>query len=131
MPKLTATLSFDSVIMYFSTNEGKPKYYYKPIEITHEEEIEKWEEDIMEQNDNTKQIWIKNIYWKLDQISCVLVLRNQLWFEQNIGQIEHIWNIIEEERQTGYEHRCPNKRIKIEHSDLQLDTPLKCLIKLI
>jgi putative phage-type endonuclease len=123
--------NFKGVIMYFSTNEGKPKYYYKPIEITHEEEIEKWEEDIMEQNDNTKQIWIKNIYWKLDQISCVLVLRNKLWFEQNIGQIEHIWNIIEEERKTGYEHRCPNKRIKIEQPDLHIDTPLKCLIKLI
>ena len=125
--------NFKGIIMYFSTNEGKPKYYYKPIELTKEEDIEKWEETIMEeaQNDNSTQIWIKNIYWKLDQLSCVLVLRNHFWFEQNIGQIENIWNIILEERQRGYEHRAPNKRIKPEQNDLHDNqSSLKCLINI-
>ena len=29
-------------------------------------------------------------------------------------QLEKVWKIIEEERITGYEHRAPNKKIKIE-----------------
>lgn len=122
--------NFKGIIMYFSTHDGKPKYYYKPIELKKEEEIEKWEEDIMSKNDNSTQIWIKNIYWKLDQLSCVLVLRNQYWFRQNISQIENIWRIIETERETGYEHRAPNKRIKPEISDTNITQPVGCLINL-
>jgi hypothetical protein len=44
----------------------------------------------------------------------VLVLRNREWFKNNIGQIEKVWKIIEDERVTGYEHRAPNKKTKKE-----------------
>ena len=54
--------------------------------------------------------WIKNIYWKLEDFSCVLVLRNCVWFKNNIDTIQNLWNIIEKERITGHEHRAPNKR---------------------
>ena len=122
--------NFKGIIMYFSTNDGKPKYYYKPIDIINEDEIEKWEDDIRSQNDDSVQIWIKNIYWKLDQMSCVLVTRNHYWFQQNIGQIENIWKIIETERQNGYEHRAPNRRIKSETIDVNINQPVGCLIDL-
>jgi len=59
-------------------------------------------------------VWIKNIYWKLEKLSCVLVLRNKEWFKNNVEQIEKIWKIIEEERITGYEHRAPNKKVKVD-----------------
>jgi hypothetical protein len=62
-------------------------------------------------------IWIKNIYWKLEKLSCVLVLRNKKWFQDNIGQIGKIWKTIEEERVTGYEHRAPNRKVKKEKPD--------------
>lgn len=94
------------------------------------DEIEKWEEEMREQNETPNQIWIKNIYWKLEQMSCVLVLRNRHWFQQNVKDIESIWHIILEERKTGYEHRGPNKRVKNESVNLQEEAPLKCLIKL-
>ena len=118
------------VIMYFSTSEGKPLYIYKPIEMHNLDEIEKWEEEVREQNETPNQIWIKNIYWKLEQMSCVLVLRNRHWFQQNIEEMQRIWNIILEERKTGYEHRGPNKRVKNESVNLQEEAPLKCLIRL-
>jgi hypothetical protein len=118
------------IIMYFSNKEGIPLYIYKPIEMKNEEEIEQWEEQIRKQYESPSQIWIKNIYWKLEQLSCVLVLRNPVWFQQNIGEIERIWNIILEERKTGYEHRAPNKRVKTEFVHLQEETTSKCLIKL-
>jgi hypothetical protein len=58
--------------------------------------------------------WIKTIYWKLEEFSCVLVLRNQRWFKDNVAGIQAIWDIVKQERETGYEHRGPNKRIKKE-----------------
>jgi hypothetical protein len=83
------------------------------------EEINTWEEEIVDKyqnntNQNEKMVWIKNIYWKLEKLSCVLVLRNKKWFNDNVGQIQKIWNIIEQERVTGYEHRAPVRKIKKE-----------------
>jgi methyl coenzyme M reductase gamma subunit len=42
-------------------------------------------------------------------------LRNKEWFKNNVGQLEKVWKIIEEERVTGYQHRAPNKKQKKEH----------------
>jgi hypothetical protein len=57
---------------------------------------------------------MKFIYWKLEQSSCIVVQRNHEWFKNNIGQLEKIWKIIEEERKTGYQHRAPVKKFKKE-----------------
>lgn len=73
---------------------------------------EVWEPMIMEENVNKGYTWIKNICWRLEEVSCVLVLRNNKWFEDNIGALQDIWTTIEKERISGYAHRAPNKRTK-------------------
>jgi len=55
-------------------------------------------------------IWVRTIYWYLDEYSCVLVRRNRLWFEEAVKVLARVWAMIEEERETGYEHRAPMKR---------------------
>jgi hypothetical protein len=55
-------------------------------------------------------IWVRTIYWYLDQYSCVLVRRNRLWFEEAVPVLEQLWKTIEEERSSGFEHRAPSKR---------------------
>ena len=104
------------IIMYFSTKEGRPFYVYKPLEITNYDEIDNWEEQMIEKYESGEHnmLWIKNHYWKLEKLSCVLIMRNRKWFQDNIGQLEKVWNIILNERETGYEHRAPNKRVKKE-----------------
>ena len=124
-----STDSMTGIIMYFHTTEGKPYYIYKPIEMIDESIIENWEEENMEkyQSDEFKMVWIKNIYWKLEKLSCVLVQRNQKWFQDNIGQLEKIWKIIEEERISGYEHRAPNKKAKkVKENEI----PEQCFINI-
>jgi hypothetical protein len=94
-----------------------------------EAEIEKWEESNMDkyQSNEYKMVWIKNIYWKLDILSCVLVQRNQKWFQDNIPQLEKVWKTIEQERVSGYEHRAPNKKVKkIKETDI----PEQCFINI-
>ena len=105
---------FKGIIMYFTTKEGRPFYLYKPIELTDYVEIDNWEEKMIEkyESEEHNMLWIKNHYWKLEKLSCVLILRNRKWFQDNIGQLENVWNIILKEREAGYEHRAPNKRIK-------------------
>ncbi len=46
----------------------------------------------------------------------MFVSRNKEWFKNNVGQLEKVWNIIEQERITGYEHRAPVKRAKKEQT---------------
>ena len=96
------------VIVYF-VRESKPFYVYKPLNILSRDEIESWEQETMEKYGDL--VWIQNIYWRLDVLSCILVKRDKLWFDSHIGQLEKVWKIIEEERVTGFSHRAPNKRI--------------------
>lgn len=114
------------IIMYFSNKYGNPVYKYKPLDIDNAEEFMVWEEQQMDENEDT-MTWIKNIYWKLEQISCVLVQRNQKWFHDNVGAMKELWEIVEKERQTGFSHREPKKRVK--KSDSQGAEPSSgCLI---
>ena len=101
-------------IIYFHKKDGTPFYVYQPLNLKLDDEISKWEDEILEkyQSEQYDYIFLKFIYWKLDKLSCVLVLRNHEWFKNNIGQIEKVWKIIEDERVTGYEHRAPNKKQK-------------------
>jgi putative phage-type endonuclease len=107
---------FKGIIMYFNTKEGRPFYLYKPLDLLNYTEIDDWEEKMIEkyESEQHNMLWIKNHYWKLEKLSCVLILRNRKWFQDNIGQIENVWNIILKERESGYEHRAPNKRMKKE-----------------
>jgi len=103
-------------IMYFSSNEGIPLYIYKPLDITDEDQITQWEENTLDKYQTASMTWIKNIYWCLEHISCVLVLRNKLWFSSNVPELQEIWTIIKEERDSGFEHRAPNRRVKKDNS---------------
>jgi putative phage-type endonuclease len=104
-------------IIHFHTKEGKPYYAYKPLECVKPSDVDEWENNTlnMYESEPYKYIYMKTIYWKLEVLSCVLVLRNREWFKNNIGQLENVWKIIEQERITGYEHRAPKKR-KMEPS---------------
>lgn len=110
----TSNPLYFGTIIYFHKKDGTPFYVYQPLNLKSSEEIEKWEHKMLEkyQLEQYDYIFLKFIYWKLDNLSCVLVLRNCEWFKNNIGQIEKVWKIIEEERITGYEHRAPNKKPK-------------------
>jgi hypothetical protein len=98
------------IILYFHTKELRPFYLYKPLDLVENEKVDEWEEKMVEQYESLNMVFIKHIYWKLEKLSCVLVLRNRKWFEDHIGQLEKVWRIIEEARKTGYQHRAPNKR---------------------
>ncbi len=98
------------VILMF--NNGKePVYEYSPINIDNKDEFVSWEENMIE-NKYSDMTWIKNIYWKLNVYSCILVPRNKIWFKQTLPEIKSCWDIILKERVTGYEHRQPKKRTK-------------------
>ena len=117
------------LIMYFVKTDGSPFYVYRPIDML-DIESDKWEDENRIKYTNLNMTWIKNCYWKLEKLSCVLVLRNKQWFKDNISQLEYIWSIIEKERITGFEHREPNKRMKKDMNESLIVETKGCLLSL-
>ena len=84
-------------------------YEYAPIGVT-AEEYDTWEADVFEKHKHAGNIWVRTIYWYLDEYSCVLVRRNRLWFSEAAIVLQRVWRMIEEERETGFEHRAPKRK---------------------
>lgn len=118
------------IIIQFQSADGKPFYAYKPLDLITENEISEWEEETLDlyQSEEYGYHFIKFIYWKLEEMSCVLVLRNRKWFQDNIGQLQKIWETIEKERKDGHSHRAPNKRSKKEEYENNTTTGSGCLL---
>jgi hypothetical protein len=101
------------IIIYFiEKSTRKPHYEYMPIHYRDTETQDAWVVNTICQMEAAGgHLWIRNIYWKLDQYSCVLVKRNRLWFNTYAApQFQRIWKTIENERVSGYAHRAPKKR---------------------
>ena len=112
----TTNDSYKGTIIYFHTKDKKPFYLYQPLNLYLAEDISKWEEENIEKYELEpfNYTFLKFIYWKLDKLSCVLVLRNKDWFKNNIEQLGKVWKTIETERVTGFDHRAPVKKQKKE-----------------
>ena len=110
------------IMMFVLPNTNTPEYEFKPLMLNDDDEETIWEEETIKKKETDGYKWIKNIYWKLQVFSCVLVLRNKFWFNSCIPQMKDLWDTIEVERLNGYEHRAPKSRIKkIEVTLLQKD----------
>ena len=94
-------------IMICFIKDGIPHYEYCPLGLN-KNEFEEWEKKMVIKNSELE--WFKNVYWKLEIFSCVLVERNKEWFDAALPFLERCWEIIEYERINGFEHRAPKKR---------------------
>lgn len=105
---------------------GSPAYEYQPLGLD-KTEAECWERRIHESH--TGDTWIRDIYWKLEVVSCVLVEFNAAWMAAAETRLNATWDIIQLEKRTGFEHRAPQKR-KREVTVVQggKEPPSSCLL---
>ena len=115
------------IVMYFVKDFGSDmKYLYKPFGMTDRKEVDRWQSD---QCDSMMVIGYSKtrvVHWYLDEFSCIAVTRNINWFEKAQPVIENVYNIIQKEKETGFDHRAPKKNKKVitvtqtDQSDNQL-----------
>jgi hypothetical protein len=80
-----------------------------PLDLDMDKEsIDAW--IIEKKNENKGHVLFKTIYWYLDEFSCVLIQRNDKWFDAVLPRIKDTWDTIVKERKDGYEHRAATKR---------------------
>jgi putative phage-type endonuclease len=105
---------YNGVILYFIKSDfadAKPHYVYMPLNIgLNKSAIVEWTNQTKQEMKET-HVLFKRIYWYCEAYSCVLVKRNRPWFEMALPKIQELWNTVEKERVTGYEHRKPKKRV--------------------
>lgn len=87
----TATGNYKGIILHFFTD--RVVYEYAPFQCT-QNEFNKWEEERHAIGDRT---WIRNIYWKLEEVSCVLILRQPKWFELMVDKFKLVHEMIQEQ----------------------------------
>ena len=121
---------YKGVILQYLKDES-PYYVYAPFMLMNldSEEYKRWEDEEIGKNKDLELI--TKIYWKLVKISCVLVLRNKLWFKKVQPMIEIFWNNLVKERESGeYKERIKNKRkLALEDAKSKSDFPTGgCLI---
>tara|TARA_Y100000992_G_scaffold276770_1_gene221198 strand:+ start:5488 stop:6786 length:1299 start_codon:yes stop_codon:yes gene_type:complete len=95
-----------AILYFYENNRPIYEYYIRKTDNCYDT----WEENMF--NKHKDKLFIRTIYWKLDEFSCILVLRNKKWFTSIIEDIENFWKIIEYEKINGYEHRAPKRKIK-------------------
>lgn len=110
------------ILMFYDNNIPIYEYYVGEIHGNYE----LWETIHFEKNKHN--MFMRTIYWKLDEFSCILILRNKLWFQNSVEQISNTWETIKRERETGYEHRAPKKRER--KNSITSDDDNKCHILL-
>lgn len=98
------------IAMYINDDEKAPKYHYLPLDSS-VEEYDEWETKLNEYYNDKPYTWVKNIYWKLEVLSCVLVKRNKSWFNACIDELQELWEIVITEKNTdAYKKRAPKSR---------------------
>ena len=113
---------YRGVLLYFirkitdlSNIDNSPHYVYMPIHIRQRDDVHHW---ILEQKKNLQQEFTlyEIQYWYLEKFSCVYVKRNREWFHAAVPKLQEVWKTIEKERESGYSHRFPKKKMatKIE-----------------
>ena len=102
LPRTSKNKRKGIIIQFYDGN--KPIYKYPQVDCS-EEEFNLWFDNILEEN--TDLTWVTNIYWRLEDYSCVLVPRNRKWFNAIYPELKEIWDTIVKERISGYSHRKP------------------------
>lgn len=111
------------IVMFFL--EGvTPIYEYGPMHLD-ARSLEAWEREQMRHHQDLGHAWVKNIYWYLDQVSCVLVERDREWFRAALPVLSEAWRSIVKERKSGCEHRAPKRKPNRASSE---PVKRKCLI---
>lgn len=102
--------SYEKGIILYLNDNGKSTFEYSDWGMN-AEQLKIWEEETLCKLNNME--YVRSVYWKLEKISCVVIPRNKLWFEDAIIIIEETWNNIVKERENGeYVKRKTNRKTR-------------------
>lgn len=112
--QLSESGNYKGIILQFLKND-KVHYEYPPFQCTLSE-YEIWEQAKM----TLDLTWIQTIYWKLEDVSYVIIRRNKAWFQHHLPSWINAWNIIQTEKDGEWMKRLPKSKKNILNPTLPL-----------
>lgn len=100
------------VIVHFS-HQQKPVYKYMPLSKTTLKSLNHWINSTISRHTSINYDFVRVIYWKLSIFSCMQIIRDRQWFDNNIEKFQHVWKCVEHDRIHGHTHRLPSSRIRV------------------
>ena len=90
-----------AVVEFFKV-ESKSKFFaYVPIGLNREE-LEEWvRNEKSKYDDDDNVIYAGITYWKLTQVSCIPIYRNQEWFNEVTPKFQSFWDLVLRFREEG------------------------------
>lgn len=102
--------SVKGVMMQLNTPDGyNVVYAYAPWGMQDKTSVVQWEEETLDTYEHQGYTFGQCIYWKLQEVSCVLVRHNRDWCRTALRTLAEVWQVIQTERITGAAHRAPKK----------------------
>ena len=91
-------------------------YEYMPLHC-----LPNWREWVSTIMAKCEYTYYRTIYWYLDEISCVKIIRDREWFQASLPIFQTAWETITQERITGVEHRKPKPKVDKPHKSFRTD----------
>ena len=91
---ITKDNQYKGVIMCFMDKEQHPHYEYMPFNVVSKTKCYEWQDKKMTEYEQKNMHWSFNSYWYLQEVSCILVERNQQWFYAVLPNILDFWNNV-------------------------------------
>jgi len=90
------------IAKFYVKSEKKYIYYYSNL-FLNGIELEEWKNKIIEKVITNDIILFNFDYWRLEEVSCIPIYRNQEWFYFAQPILENYWNYIIKYRELGVE----------------------------
>ena len=123
---------YKGCILEYWDEKKKCHRYYSNMNISINE-INLWKSakinEIKKQAD-IDEIYINEVYWKLEKYSCFRVFRDRQWFKSVLPKFQQFWQEVEKYRIIGIPENMMTKKkpIKEEITTITKHEPVKCLI---
>ena len=113
------------VVAEFYRKSTKTLFYnYSPVCLINDE-LKNWKNNIINKNQSEDIIFSCFSYWRLEEVSCVPIYRNQEWFNTAKIDLELFWNKVLKYRELGLdkllsdisEEKEKKKLLKLEQKE--------------
>ena len=126
------------LIGYQKNSQENPVYKYLLIGvdgIIYKSHVEEWLLNIKSEINREGYILTEERYWYLDEFSCILVLKNDIWCEKAIEKMKETWDVIRQNRENSVMSNniiilSETEEYKRVEKPVTKKTKYKCLIKL-
>lgn len=99
-----------TILFYDKKTEGTV-YVHSKLGMNRKEYI-KWKDEEIKKAKENSMIYEETTYWKLTEVSCVPIYRDQSWFEGNLPDLRKFWDDVLHYREVGTEELQPKPRKK-------------------